>query len=131
MLTGKSLARPSFFTARPNPPYPVRRQLSPVFEPPLILSARGNCQFKKLGCIHCVDKCIALGLSEVKLIKPINEIDVQSGGLEEVDQVIIERSRMGFGGWELCLDLRQINKKDSLYCEEHSITFGTGDIHFP
>jgi len=95
MLTVESFARPSFCTARPKPQYPVRRQLSPVFEPPLVLSV---CNIHQgVGNVHCVNKGIALGLGKVKLLQPVDEIDVQSGSLEEVDQVIIERCIMGFG----------------------------------
>lgn len=66
--------------------------------------------------IHRVDKGIALGLREVKLLQSIDKIDVQSGGLKKVDQVVIERGRVGFSWWGFGFNFRQIDKEDSLYC---------------
>lgn len=62
-----------------------------------------------------MDKSIAFGLGEIKVFEFVDYFLVQCGSLEEVDQILIERRFWALDGF--VLDLGEIDKKDSLYCE--------------
>lgn len=62
-----------------------------------------------------MDKTIAFGLGEIKLVESVDYIWMQRGSFEEVHQILVERRFSSLDGF--VPDLGEIDEKDRLYDE--------------
>lgn len=91
-LRATSDSKPSFWTALPNPAYPVRLELEPLWDPPLYTDIKSEwfAQFhrsNKPGVnIHWMNKGQPFSTREIKLSQAIDHSLLESHDFEEMYQ---------------------------------------------